>query len=178
MGQRASTGLNTFNQFWSVFSHTAPHAEYSSQFRVYIIPLFGAYLADTRWGRFKTICISVAIALIGHVLLIVSSIPGIIDHSHASLAVFIVALIVMGLGTGGFKANISPLVAEQYKRSKLFVATRKSGERVVVDPNLTTARIYMVCHPLIPLKIASDSVSFLSISIFSSTSAPLLVKSL
>ncbi len=50
----------------------------------------------------------------------------------------------MGLGTGGFKANISPLVAEQYKKTKLFVTTRKSGERVIVDPTLTTSRIYMV----------------------------------
>lgn len=50
----------------------------------------------------------------------------------------------MGLGTGGFKANISPLVAEQYKKTKLFVITTNSGERVVVDPTLTTSRIYMV----------------------------------
>ena len=50
----------------------------------------------------------------------------------------------MGMGTGGFKANISPLVAEQYKRTKLFIRTEGSGERVVVDPALTTSRIYMV----------------------------------
>ena len=43
-----------------------------------------------------------------------------------------------------FKANISPLVAEQYKRTKLFVITTKSGERVIVDPSLTTLRVYMV----------------------------------
>ncbi|KAH8103418.1 oligopeptide transporter [Cristinia sonorae] len=126
MGQRAATGLNTFNTFW-----------------VYVIPLFGAYIADTRLGRFKTVCWSVGIALVGHILLIVSAVPGVIENPHGALACFIIAIVVMGVGTGGFKANISPLVAEQYRKSKLFVATTRSGERVVVDPTLTTSRIYM-----------------------------------
>ncbi|KAH9896910.1 oligopeptide transporter [Cubamyces lactineus] len=126
LGQRASTGIGTFNTFW-----------------VYVIPLFGAYIADTRWGRFKTICVAVAIALFGHVLLIISAVPGVIEHSHGSLACFIIAIIIMGLGTGGFKSNVSPLVAEQYKRSKLFIGHTKKGERVIVDPMMTTSRIYM-----------------------------------
>ena len=49
----------------------------------------------------------------------------------------------MGVGTGGFKSNVSPLVAEQYKRTKLFIGHTKSGERVVVDPIMTASRIYM-----------------------------------
>ncbi|KAI0746798.1 oligopeptide transporter [Daedaleopsis nitida] len=126
MGQRASTGIGTFNTFW-----------------VYVIPLFGAYIADTRLGRYKTVCIAVAIALVGHVLLIASSLPGVIENQKASLAVFLIAIIVMGLGTGGFKSSISPLVAEQYKRTKLFIGHTKSGERVVVDPVVTTQKIYM-----------------------------------
>ncbi|KAG6888586.1 hypothetical protein C0995_007268 [Termitomyces sp. Mi166 len=125
-GQRASTGLNTFYQFWC-----------------YVIPLLGAYLADTRWGRYKTICIAVFIALIGHILLIISAIPGVIEHRNGALACFVVALIVMGFGTGLFKANISPLVAEQYRRTRLFVITLKNGERVIVDPVLTLSRVYM-----------------------------------
>ncbi|TBU48942.1 oligopeptide transporter [Dichomitus squalens] len=126
LGQRASTGIGTFNTFW-----------------VYVIPLFGAYIADTRWGRFKTICVSIAVALVGHILLIISSVPGVINHSNGALACFVIAIIVMGLGTGGFKSNVSPLVAEQYKRHKLFIGHTKSGERVIVDPFLTTSRIYM-----------------------------------
>ena len=50
----------------------------------------------------------------------------------------------MGLGTGGFKANISPLIAEQQRLNRPFISQTKSGERVVVDPTLTTSRIYMV----------------------------------
>lgn len=102
-------------------------------------------MADTHWGRYKTVCVSVAVALLGHILLIVSAVPGIITKPDASLGVFVIALIIMGLGTGGFKANISPLVAEQYKRNKLFIKTTKTGERVIFDPAMTTSRIYMVC---------------------------------
>ncbi|KZT25908.1 peptide transporter PTR2A [Neolentinus lepideus HHB14362 ss-1] len=124
--QQAATGLTTFNQFWC-----------------YVVPLFGAYIADTRWGRFKTICVSVAVAMVGHILLVVSAVPPVITKPNGSLACFSIAIVIMGLGTGGFKANISPLVAEQYKRTKLFLRTTKAGERVVVDPALTTSRIYM-----------------------------------
>jgi hypothetical protein len=127
LGQRASTGLGTFYQFWC-----------------YVVPLFGAYVADTHWGRYKTISWSLLIAMLGHLLMIVSALPGVIEKSKSAAGVFSVSLVIMGIGTGGFKANISPLVAEQYKRTKLFVSTTKSGERVIVDPLLTTSRIYMV----------------------------------
>ncbi|KAG5339838.1 hypothetical protein C0989_003347 [Termitomyces sp. Mn162] len=126
-GQRASTGLTTFYQFWC-----------------YVTPLLGAYIADTYLGRFNTICIAVAIALLGHIILIVSAVPGVIENSNGALVVFIIALIVMGLGTGFFKSNISPLIAEQYKRTRLFVITTKKGERVIVDPAMTISRVYMV----------------------------------
>lgn len=125
MGQRASTGLTTFYQFWC-----------------YITPLLGAYIADTYWGRYKTICWAVFITLIGHILLIVAAVPSVITHKGA-IGAFSVALIVMGLGTGLFKSNISPLVAEQYQRKKLFVVTTKDGERVIVDPAMTISRVYM-----------------------------------
>jgi len=86
----------------------------------------------------------VAVALFGHILLIISTVPGVIEHSNGALACFVIALVIMGLGTGGFKPNISPLVAEQYRKTKLFVRYTTSGEKVIVDPSLTTSRIYMV----------------------------------
>ncbi|KAF9004364.1 POT family-domain-containing protein [Cyathus striatus] len=125
LGQRMSTGLTTFYMFWC-----------------YITPFAGAYVADAHLGRFRTICIAVVVALIGHILLIVAAIPGIIEHKSA-VGAFVAAIIVMGFGTGLFKPNISPLIAEQYKKTKLFVVTNKSGERVIVDPNLTVSRIFM-----------------------------------
>lgn len=38
LGQRVATALTLFNSFWS-----------------YVMPLLGGYLADTYWGKFKTI---------------------------------------------------------------------------------------------------------------------------
>lgn len=131
MGQRASTGLSTFFTFWC-----------------YITPLFGAYIADSKWGRFKTIKVSIYFSLVGHIVLIVAAIPGVIGRKSA-IAPFIVGIILIGIGTGGFKANISPLVAEQYRPAKPFFRTTKSGERVIVDPALTISRIYMYFYMFI-----------------------------
>lgn len=124
--QQTSTGLTTFLQFWA-----------------YVTPLLGAYIADEKWGRYNTIAVSVAIALVGHVILIISAIPPVIVHPNGALAALCVAIVIMGLGTGGFKSNISPLVAEQQRFVRPFVSQTTSGERVIVDPSLTTSRIYM-----------------------------------
>ncbi|KAF9261642.1 PTR2-domain-containing protein [Marasmius fiardii PR-910] len=123
--QQTSTGLNTFYQFWA-----------------YMTPLLGGYIADTYLGRFNTIYVGIAIAMVGHIVLIVSAVPGVIEKSSA-IGVFVLGMIITGLGTGFFKANISPLIAEQYRRTKLFVTTEESGERVIVDPAQTVARVYM-----------------------------------
>lgn len=64
----------------------------------------------------------------------------------------------MGLGTGGFKANISPLVAEQYRVTALRVKTLPSGQRVIVDPALTTSRIYMWFYLLINIGALVGSI--------------------
>ncbi|TFK71961.1 PTR2-domain-containing protein [Pluteus cervinus] len=133
MGQRASTGIGTFYSFWC-----------------YVTPLLGAYIADTYLGRFKTIVVAVGIAMLGHILLIVPSLPGVIEEKSA-LGAFLVAIIIMGFGTGLFKANISPLVAEQYQRTKMFIKTTQSGERVIVDPSATVARMYMYFYLFINL---------------------------
>lgn len=125
MGQQASTGLTTFNQFW-----------------VYLLPLFGAYVADTYLGRYNTICYALAIAITGHIILVMSAIPPVIVHPHNSLSAFIIGLIIMGIGTGSFKSNISPLIAEQLPMTKMVVRELPSGERVIFDPAVTQSRVY------------------------------------
>lgn len=132
MGQRASTGLTTFNNFWS-----------------YLTPLAGAWLADEYWGRYKTIQYSNIVAIIGHIILIMAAIPQVIVKPNAAIAIFSVGLVIMGIGTGGFKSNISPLIAEQYKDQKAYVRVRKDGKKEIVDPPTTTARIYIYFYFLI-----------------------------
>jgi POT family proton-dependent oligopeptide transporter len=55
----------------------------------------------------------------------------------------------MGLGTGGFKSNISVVIAEQYKDQRAYVRTNKRGHREIVDPAVTSARIYIYFYFLI-----------------------------
>ncbi|KIX05842.1 uncharacterized protein Z518_03815 [Rhinocladiella mackenziei CBS 650.93] len=126
MGQRASTGLVTFNQFWA-----------------YVMPLLGAYVADAHWGRYKTIQAAIACAVVGHVILTASAAPSVIKHGDSALAAFTIGLIIMGVGTGGFKSNISPLLAEQQTEIKKRIQILPSGERVIVDPTVTTSRIFL-----------------------------------
>jgi proton-dependent oligopeptide transporter, POT family len=107
-------------------------------------PLLCAYIADEKLGRFNTIAVSVAIALVGYILLLISSIPPAILHPNGALSALCVAVVVLGLGTGGLMGNIPILVAEQQHHLRPFISHTKSGERVIVNPTLTTSRIYMV----------------------------------
>lgn len=118
--------LVAFNQFWA-----------------YVMPLLGGYLADTYWGRYKTIQFSIIAALVGHTILIISSIPSVISNSNGALGCFAVGLVIMGLGTGGFKSNIAPLLAEQIMQHRPEVLTLKSGERVIKDPAVTISRVFL-----------------------------------
>src|SRR4051812_29333301 len=94
---------------------------------------------------------SIGCAIVGHIILIASAIPGVIEHSKTAVGVFIIALFIMGLGTGGFKANISPLIAEQYADAKKVVKVLSNGEKVIVDPALTISRIYMYFYLMISI---------------------------
>jgi len=124
MGKKVAFSLTTFNSFW-----------------VYVCPLFGAWIADTYLGRFKTILYSVIVAEIGHIILVASSAPKVLDKPDTALGVFVLGILIMGAGTGTFKPNISPLIAEQVPQEKMRIETVK-GERVIVDPAVTMTRIY------------------------------------
>ncbi|KIJ40959.1 hypothetical protein M422DRAFT_780603 [Sphaerobolus stellatus SS14] len=116
----------------------------------YISPIFGAIMADQYWGRFKTICIFTAIVGVGHVILVACSIPSLLQHNPGgAFAGFMVSILIIGIGTGGIKANVSPLVAEQYNKHGQWVRTKKDGSKVIVDADLTIQRIFMWFYLLI-----------------------------
>jgi len=106
------------------------------------MPLFGAWVADSYLGRYKTICWALGIAITGHIILTVSAVPPVIVHADNSLACFLIGLIIMGVGTGAFKSNISPLIAEQLPLTKMIIRELPSGERVIIDPTVTQSRVY------------------------------------
>ncbi|KAF2797851.1 MFS peptide transporter-like protein Ptr2 [Melanomma pulvis-pyrius CBS 109.77] len=132
MGQRASTGIGTFNSFWA-----------------YTTPILGAIIADEYLGRFNTIFIAIAFSILGHIFLIISALPTVLDSGKA-IAPFIIGVITLGFGTGAFKANISPLIAEQYRQTKLrVIKDPKTGERVISDPTITLSRIFLYFYMFI-----------------------------
>jgi proton-dependent oligopeptide transporter, POT family len=129
--------INTQYNLEVVFTHSF------HQFWAYLTPLFGAYIADAHLGRYKTIHIAILVAIIGHVVLTASAAPTVIAKPNASIGVFSVGLIIFGIGTGLFKSNISPLLAEQQVVTRMTIKTTPKGERVIVDPAVTTSRIFL-----------------------------------
>lgn len=89
----------------------------------YLTPLLGAWLADSHWGRYKTIAIFSTIYAVGVVLLTASAswpnvgYPAADDDRKATwyqnLFLF-GALGVVALGTGGIKPNVSAFGADQF----------------------------------------------------------------
>ncbi|KAL2168239.1 hypothetical protein VTG60DRAFT_247 [Thermothelomyces hinnuleus] len=124
-GQRTAFALTTFNSFWQ-----------------YTMPLFGAYVADSFLGRYRTIGFALMVDILGHIILIISGLPPVIKNPNGALGAFIIGLVLMGVGTGGFKPNVNPLIVEQLDLERMVVKTLKSGERVIVDPATTASRVY------------------------------------
>jgi len=72
------------------------------------MPIVGAWIADEFWGRLKTIQVSIAFAMVGHVILIISAIPPVIAHPDGAIACFTIGLVIFGIGVGGFKCAPPP----------------------------------------------------------------------
>ncbi|KAI8711792.1 hypothetical protein NCS52_01443500 [Fusarium sp. LHS14.1] len=128
MTDQAATGLNLFFQWFC-----------------YVTPILGAIIADQYLGKYKTILLFCGFYWVGLVILWTTSLPSAMEHG-AGKAGYIVAIIVIGLGTGGIKSNIAPLIADQYQRRRMAIKTEKNGERVIIDPAITYQRIYMIFY--------------------------------
>ncbi|KAL3467655.1 POT family-domain-containing protein [Aspergillus heterothallicus] len=142
-GQRAATGLNLFLTFWC-----------------YFMPIVGAWIADEFLGRLKTIYISIAFAMTGHIIFIVSALPPVVKHSESAMGCFCVGLVIYGIGVGGFKSNIAPLIAEQYKDTRPYLTTDpQTGERLIVDPTQTLTRIFLYFYLMINVGALVGSIA-------------------
>lgn len=71
-------------------------------FLAYALPIFGGWLADAHWGRFKTICWGVAICGVAYIIMIISAIPSVIQAGHA-IGPFALSLYILAVGTAMFK---------------------------------------------------------------------------
>ncbi|KAI8939276.1 hypothetical protein NX059_005102 [Plenodomus lindquistii] len=131
--QRGATAMTNFFQFWC-----------------YCTPLLGAIIADQYLGKYVTIKWFSFVYMVGIAVLFVTSLPWAIERG-AAFPGLVVAMLIIGLGTGGIKSNVSPLIAEQIRSTKPFVKTLRGGKQVIVDPELTVQRVYMMFYICINL---------------------------
>lgn len=129
-------------------SQGATALSYFWQFWCYVTPVFGAWVADTYLGKFNTIVVFCVVYIIGIFILFITSLPSIASRD-TSLGGFIAAIIIIGIGTGGVKSNVSPLIADQIPKTKPVIKVLKNGERVVQDPNITIQNVFMFFYLMI-----------------------------
>lgn len=74
-------------------------------FLAYVIPIFGAWVADTKLGRYKTIWIGVLICGVAHVIMICGAIPSVLEAGNG-MAPFMVSLFLLAIGAGAYPVSI------------------------------------------------------------------------
>ena len=114
-------------------------------FLTYVIPIFGAWLADTKLGRFRAIVWGVLIGGVAHVIMIGGAAPSVLKAGNG-VAPFLISLLLLSVGAGIYKPSVAPLVIDQYTHQREYVKTLKSGERVIVDPETTISRIMLIFY--------------------------------
>ncbi|KAL1745382.1 POT family-domain-containing protein [Schizophyllum fasciatum] len=105
-------------------------------FLAYVTPMMGGMIADMKLGRLKTLWWGILFGFVGHVLLVIAAIPGVISDGHA-IAAFIIGMLILAFATGFIKPCIAPIIADQCPIKTQQVKTLKSGEKVIVDPKVT-----------------------------------------
>ncbi len=78
---------------------------------VYFLPMLGGWLADNKWGHVKTVIVGASIITAGHAALAISDIN--IDGFDLKF-VFYIGLLLLVVGTGLFKPNMSSIVGKMY----------------------------------------------------------------
>ncbi|EPQ59685.1 MFS peptide transporter [Gloeophyllum trabeum ATCC 11539] len=118
------------------------------QFLAYVVPIFGAWVADTKLGRFKTIVIGVLVCFVAHIIMTLGALPSVLKAGRG-IAPFIISLFILAIGAGIFKPNVAPTLLDQYTHQKPYTRIEKSGEKVIVDPEATIQRLMLIFYALI-----------------------------
>ena len=81
-GEAAASGLQSF--FWTIF---------------FLFPIVGAVLADSKYGRYRTLLVSCIVSLIGSLIILVTSLPPMLQRG-AGYPGWILGSIIMAMGAG------------------------------------------------------------------------------
>ncbi|AWU74717.1 uncharacterized protein C5L36_0A12920 [Pichia kudriavzevii] len=116
------------------------------QFLAYVLPLVGGYLADDRLGKFKAIMIGVWVGILSHLLFVIAALPPVIAKGQAALAPTVLAILSLSVCTGFIKANLLPLMLDQYPYRTNVLRREPTGEVVYVDRDGSIGRLTMVFY--------------------------------
>ncbi|NXH26130.1 S15A1 protein, partial [Myiagra hebetior] len=137
----------------------------------YLTPILGAIIADSWLGKFKTIVYLSIVYTIGQAVLSVGSVNDLTDHNRDGspdnvalhIALSMIGLILIALGTGGIKPCVSAFGGDQFEEDQetqrrtffsLFYLSINAGSLLstIVTPNLraTECGIHTKqrCYPL------------------------------
>uniref|UniRef100_A0A2K6KRK1 Solute carrier family 15 member 1 n=1 Tax=Rhinopithecus bieti TaxID=61621 RepID=A0A2K6KRK1_RHIBE len=92
----------------------------------YLMPILGALIADSWLGKFKTIVSLSIVYTIGQAVISVSSINDLTDHNHdgtpdslpVHVALSMIGLALIALGTGGIKPCVSAFGGDQFEEGQ------------------------------------------------------------
>ncbi|KAG8088041.1 hypothetical protein GUJ93_ZPchr0010g11071 [Zizania palustris] len=98
----------------------------------FFTPLLGAFMADTYWGRYWTVVISLSVYAVGMLTLTVSASLRLPLHASyyngdVRRVVFYTGLYLVALGSGGIKPCISTLGADQFDSTDLTEGATKAS---------------------------------------------------
>ncbi|XXG99683.1 hypothetical protein Hte_006024 [Hypoxylon texense] len=117
-------------------------------FLAYIVPIFGAWIADTKIGRYQAIVWGVIIGAVAHVIMIGGAAPALLQAGKG-VAPFLFSFILLAIGAGIFKPNVAPTIIDQYKHQREYTKVLKSGEKVLVDPETTVSHIMLIFYAFV-----------------------------
>ncbi|KAM7268348.1 hypothetical protein ACFE04_010514 [Oxalis oulophora] len=89
-----------------------------------LLPILGAFVADSYLGRFKTVVGASIIYILGMVLLALSVT---VIHERYSVAIFYTALYILAVGEGGHKPCVQTFAADQFDEGNATERAAKSS---------------------------------------------------
>ena len=144
-----AAGLNESAGALGLGSVAASAVTNTFTFLAYVVPIYGGIVADTKWGRFKTICVGTFVGAIAHVILVIPAIPSVIAHPNGSLGGFMVSILILSGAAGFIKPSLGPLLCDQSPVKKPTIKVLKSGEKVIVDPQVTVQSYLLIFYACI-----------------------------
>ncbi|RLM65841.1 hypothetical protein C2845_PM16G18720 [Panicum miliaceum] len=116
----------------------------------YLTPVFGAIVADTFWGNYNTILVSLVVYLLGMMLVTFSAFLPTTDRSLRGglVNVAFLGLYLVAFGSGGVRAALLPFGAEQYDDDNAVDRERKmsffSWFYILVDFGMIVSGVFIV----------------------------------